>query len=172
MSCFWDLTQKSLKEEMVTHSSILTWKIPQTEEPGGLQSMRLQSVGYDLVTEHAYKQKPEWKELMGIYPRAEFTRLVDTVQSLSRVWLFATPWITWLFSSCGMWVSHCGGFSCCTPWSRGAWTSVAASGSRAQIQQLWCTAWAALRNVGSAGIREQTHVSCFGRRILYHWATR
>ena len=79
---------------MVTHSSILTWKIPQTEEPGGLQSMRLQSVGYDLVTEHAYKQKPEWKELMGIYPRAEFTRLVDTVQSLSRVWLFVTPWIT------------------------------------------------------------------------------
>ena len=44
---------------MVIHSSILTWKIPQTEEPGGLQSMRLQSVGYDLVTEHAYKQKPE-----------------------------------------------------------------------------------------------------------------
>ena len=28
-----------LEEEMVTHSNILAWKIPWTEEPGGLQSM-------------------------------------------------------------------------------------------------------------------------------------
>ena len=28
-----------LEKEMATHSSILTWKIPWTEEPGGLQSM-------------------------------------------------------------------------------------------------------------------------------------
>ena len=28
-----------LEEEMATHSSILAWKIPWTEEPGGLQSM-------------------------------------------------------------------------------------------------------------------------------------
>ena len=32
-----------LEEEMGTHSSILAWTIPWTEEPGGLQSMRLQS---------------------------------------------------------------------------------------------------------------------------------
>ena len=31
-----------LEEEMATHSSILVWKIPWTEEPGGLQSMGLQ----------------------------------------------------------------------------------------------------------------------------------
>ena len=31
-----------LKKAMATHSSILVWKIPWTEEPGGLQSMRLQ----------------------------------------------------------------------------------------------------------------------------------
>ena len=35
-----------LKEEMTTHSSILAWNIPWTEEPGGLQSMRLQRVGH------------------------------------------------------------------------------------------------------------------------------
>ena len=29
----------SLEEEMATHSSILAWEIPRTEEPGGLQSM-------------------------------------------------------------------------------------------------------------------------------------
>ena len=36
---------------MATHSSILAWKVPWTEEPGGLQSMRSQSVGYNLATE-------------------------------------------------------------------------------------------------------------------------
>ena len=38
---------------MATHSSILAWEIPWTEEPGGPQSMRLQRFGHDLVTEHA-----------------------------------------------------------------------------------------------------------------------
>ena len=36
-----------LEEEMATHSSILTWEIPGTEEPGGLQSRGLQRVRYD-----------------------------------------------------------------------------------------------------------------------------
>ena len=33
-----------LENEMATHSSVLAWKIPWTEEPGGLQSMELQSL--------------------------------------------------------------------------------------------------------------------------------
>ena len=33
-----------LEKEMATHSSILAWKIPWTEEPGGLQSMGLQKI--------------------------------------------------------------------------------------------------------------------------------
>ena len=36
-----------LEKGMVTHSSILAWRIPWTEEPGGLQSMGLQRVGHD-----------------------------------------------------------------------------------------------------------------------------
>ena len=36
-----------LEEEMATHSSILAWKIPWTEEPGGLRSMGLQRVRHD-----------------------------------------------------------------------------------------------------------------------------
>ena len=36
-----------LEKEMATHSSILAWKIPWTEEPGKLQSTGLQSVGHD-----------------------------------------------------------------------------------------------------------------------------
>ena len=40
-----------LEKEMATHSSILAWKIPWTEDPGGLQSMGPQRVGHDLATE-------------------------------------------------------------------------------------------------------------------------
>ena len=36
-----------LEKEMASHSSILTWRIPWTEEPGRLQSMGLQRVGHD-----------------------------------------------------------------------------------------------------------------------------
>ena len=36
-----------LEEGMATHSSILAWRIPWTEEPGGLWSMGLERVGHD-----------------------------------------------------------------------------------------------------------------------------
>ena len=36
-----------LDEEMATHSSILAWRIPRTEEPGGLQSVGSQRVGHN-----------------------------------------------------------------------------------------------------------------------------
>ena len=40
--------EDTLEEETATHSSILAWEIPWSEEPGGLQSMGLQRVGHDL----------------------------------------------------------------------------------------------------------------------------
>ena len=43
-----------LEEEIATHSSILAWKIPWTEEPGRLQSMESQRVRHDLATEHVH----------------------------------------------------------------------------------------------------------------------
>ena len=39
-----------LEKEMATHSSILAWEIPWTEEPSGLESMGSQRVRNDLVT--------------------------------------------------------------------------------------------------------------------------
>ena len=39
-----------LEKEMATHSSILAWEVPWTEEPGGLQSMGLQRVRHNLAT--------------------------------------------------------------------------------------------------------------------------
>ena len=50
---------------METHFRILAWKIPWTEEPGGLQSMGSQRVGHERLAEHActplkmvYSQSP------------------------------------------------------------------------------------------------------------------
>ena len=47
----WSLGEEDpLEKEMATHSSILAWRIPWTEEPSGLQSMGSQRVGHDWVT--------------------------------------------------------------------------------------------------------------------------
>ena len=46
-----------LEKEMATHSSILAWRIPWTEEAGGLQSMGSQSVGYN-GAQHCFAGTP------------------------------------------------------------------------------------------------------------------
>ena len=51
-----------LKEEMATQSSILAWRIPWREEPGGLKSMGLQRVGHDWVTNTLYLKQLEKEE--------------------------------------------------------------------------------------------------------------
>ena len=52
-----------LEEEMATLSSILAWRIPWTEEPGGVQSTGKQRVSHNLLTENAlhkpYCAKPK-----------------------------------------------------------------------------------------------------------------
>ena len=53
LPAMWEMQVRSLGREdplekgMATHSSILAWRIPRTEEPGGLQSMGSQRVGHD-----------------------------------------------------------------------------------------------------------------------------
>ena len=47
-----------LEEGLATPSGIFTWRIPWTEEPGGLQSIELQRVGHDRVTSaHTLQQR-------------------------------------------------------------------------------------------------------------------
>ena len=58
--CLWhrvghdwsDLAPAAMEKEMATHSSILAWRIPWTEELGGLQSLGSQRVRHDWVTQH------------------------------------------------------------------------------------------------------------------------
>ena len=53
LSAMWETWVRTLdwedppEKEMATHSSILAWRIPWTEEPGGLQSMGSQRVRHD-----------------------------------------------------------------------------------------------------------------------------
>ena len=90
-----------------------------------------------------------------------------------------------LFSTCGEWgllsrcsewdllssrhagASHCSGLSCCRAQASGL------PDSRAQAQQLWhVRGLAATWHLWSSWIKDGTHVSCTGRGILHHWATR
>jgi len=57
-----------LEKEMANHSSILAWRIPCTEEPGGLQFMGLQRVGFDLAAEHVSMQLSSYRNLERMPP--------------------------------------------------------------------------------------------------------
>ena len=64
----WSLGREDpLEKEMATHSSILAWRIPWTEEPGGLQSTVLQRVRHDWATS-LFKEKWSlmfsWQEIL------------------------------------------------------------------------------------------------------------
>ena len=63
---------------MATHSSILAWEIPWTEEPGGLQSMELQRVGPDLAT----KQHQEIDVILEVINEKNLTKLVNIVKGV------------------------------------------------------------------------------------------
>ena len=49
-----------LEKGMVTHSIILAWRIPWMEEPGGLQSVGSQRVGYDEQLSLLFKKHSKW----------------------------------------------------------------------------------------------------------------
>ena len=56
----WSLGQeKPLKEEMATHSSILAWRIPWTEKPGGLQCTGSQRIGHNSATNTTTTTNPQ-----------------------------------------------------------------------------------------------------------------
>ena len=58
-----------LEKDMITHSSILVWRLPWTEEPDGLQFIGFQRVGHDWVT-NDFAFTPEDLPNSGIKPRS------------------------------------------------------------------------------------------------------
>ena len=65
----WEDTQE---KEMATHSSILAWETPWTEEPGRLQSTGLQRVGHDGATKHSTRSIAHQAPLSMRYSRHEY----------------------------------------------------------------------------------------------------
>ena len=113
----WSLVREDpLEKKMATHSSILAWRIPWTEEPSGLQSMGLQRVGHDWATSlslftltfHTLYSRIIEIPCSPMQTHFFFNCNVD-IQLLSHIRLFATPWtaahqaslfftISWLMS--------------------------------------------------------------------------
>ena len=84
---------------MATHCSILAWRTPWTEEPGGPQSKGLQRVGYNWVTQHGNGYQVELFQKMYLF---------TVVLGLRRcAWLSLTVQ-TRATLGCGAWASHSG----------------------------------------------------------------
>ena len=60
--------EDALEKDMITHSSILAWKIPQTEEPGGLQSMGSPRIRDDLETACVFHQRKKDEQTSSMFP--------------------------------------------------------------------------------------------------------
>ena len=56
-----------LEKEMATHSSILAWRIPWTEEPGELQCTGLPAVRCDLVAKPPLELAKGWEHMVGLH---------------------------------------------------------------------------------------------------------
>ena len=56
----------ALEKEMATHSSVLAWRIPGTEEPGGLPSMGSHRVGHDWSDSAAAEMNREFLGVFGV----------------------------------------------------------------------------------------------------------
>ena len=59
---------------MVTHSSILAWRIPWTEKPGGLQSMKFQRFGHDCSNKLCVHQDPETHQSQSDFTSSQLSR--------------------------------------------------------------------------------------------------
>ena len=113
----WSLGwEDALEEERATHSSILAWRIPWTEEPGGLQSMGSQRVEHDWATSKKRKDSKSipFRNLQAVFMKWPhhfiFPPEVNESSSFSISSLFG---VTWLFHTSYVWsafqvVSHYG----------------------------------------------------------------
>ena len=139
---------------MATHSSIFAWKIPWTEEPGGIQSMGLQRVGHN------------WSRLQFI---------LNIIIMIFWSWFHKYPnWTNLIYFS----FTHHGSHVCvCTQFCPTLCDSIDCSppGSTVHwIFQARILQWVAgFYSRGSSQPRDRTHisyVSFIGRQILYHCA--
>ena len=77
------LWEDSLEKEMATHSNILAWRIPWTEEPGRLQCMGSQRGGHNLATEY-----PRMHALSNVWRPTQCPALSRClINTLTNLWM-------------------------------------------------------------------------------------
>ena len=74
-----------MEKEMATHSSILAWKISWTEEPGGLQSMRLQEL-IQLIDKTTTTTNPKDSDIQLIQGQVTLRNYWECQYSTSQMW--------------------------------------------------------------------------------------
>ena len=173
-----------LEKEVATHSSILAWSIPWTEEPGGLQSMGSQRLKHDWSghthTKRHISQTPVPRLFLSFNSGVCFTGNVLKTEMRAvtftsgkgmrgKAWYVAQPaqmLLLLMAIMCGQWLQSCltllNSMACSPPGS-----------SVHGILQATVLEWVAISfSWGSSRPRDWTCVSCIGRWILYHWATK
>ena len=92
----WSLgSENPLKMGMATHSSILPWKIPRTEEPGGLQSTRLQKVRH---YRPSLKESSQTRLIFHYCPQFSLSLNISVI--ILSQFVRETSWEGWKISSC------------------------------------------------------------------------
>ena len=81
-----------LEKGMATHSSTLAWRIPWTEEPGGLHSMGLQRAGHDWATNTQEAQSPFPLLVASPQIYCSFVKVLLGAQDLTTIWV-AHHWV-------------------------------------------------------------------------------
>ena len=94
--------EEPLEKGMATHCSILAWRIPWTEEPGGLQSTGSQRVGHDLVAKHIHFSGFKLGQINNFLSLHLHLLLVSPAtapvrqNALNHFW-FGAPRVEWVF---------------------------------------------------------------------------
>ena len=123
----WSLGRKNpLEKEMATHSSILAWRIPWTEEPGGLQSTGLQRVEHNWATSLSLSFSKRYEDRLLIHHQREYMFLLNGLDLV--FWTTFTSVLKKVLKF---------GFCFCWKWEETCHSPVWCPGLRGKKKSLW-----------------------------------
>ena len=169
----------TLEKGTATHSSILTWRIPHTEEPGRLQSMGLQKVRHDWMTFTLQAVQNRFQARFTLGSSWSTCELIFSDKCFFHVYLFIFYWsivdlqCCFSFRCTSKYFIYC----CLVPKSPLTLTTSLdythqASLSMGFPRQEYSSGLPFPSPGGSSQLRDWTCMSCIGRQILYYRATR
>ena len=154
---------------MATHSCILAWKIPWTEEPCGLQSMELQRVGYDWASNTSYFSIYEYfdNNFALNYESESLSVLSNSVPGI--IWARILEWVAIFFSSWSSWPRDWIHVSCISCIGRCVAYQAPLSMEFSR-PEYWVGRLSLLQ--GNSQSRDQTQASCIAGGFFISWAKR